>query len=288
MAKEKKDKKVGNGTLVLKRLIKNQNAVIGLVILVILILMAVFADVIAPYGYAEVNLPDRLQTPSAAHLFGTDEMGRDLFSRIIYGARDTLKLSLGTVIFGTGVGIILGSIAGYFGGWVDNLIMRILDIISAIPGILMAICISAVLGSGLIPTIFALGVGGIPGAARIIRAQMISVREQEFVEAATSINAGKIRIIAKHVFPNSMSPLIVSASMSLANAIIAASSLSFIGLGVQPPNPEWGALLSAGRSQIRDYPHLVMIPGIVIMLTVLAFNMLGDGLRDALDPKLKK
>ena len=288
MAKEKKDKKVGNGTLVLKRLIKNQNAVIGLVILVIIILMAVFADVIAPYGYAEVNLPDRLQTPSAAHLFGTDEMGRDLFSRIIYGARDTLKLSLGTVIFGTGVGIILGSIAGYFGGWVDNLIMRILDIISAIPGILMAICISAVLGSGLIPTIFALGVGGIPGAARIIRAQMISVREQEFVEAATSINAGKIRIIAKHVFPNSMSPLIVSASMSLANAIIAASSLSFIGLGVQPPNPEWGALLSAGRSQIRDYPHLVMIPGIVIMLTVLAFNMLGDGLRDALDPKLRK
>lgn len=288
MAKEKKDKKVGNGTLVLKRLIKNQNAVIGLVILVIIILMAVFADVIAPYGYAEVNLPDRLQTPSAAHFFGTDEMGRDLFSRIIYGARDTLKLSLGTVIFGTGVGIILGSIAGYFGGWVDNLIMRILDIISAIPGILMAICISAVLGSGLIPTIFALGVGGIPGAARIIRAQMISVREQEFVEAATSINAGKIRIIAKHVFPNSMSPLIVSASMSLANAIIAASSLSFIGLGVQPPNPEWGALLSAGRSQIRDYPHLVMIPGIVIMLTVLAFNMLGDGLRDALDPKLKK
>lgn len=261
---------------------------IGLVILVIIILMAVFADVIAPYGYAEVNLPDRLQTPSAAHFFGTDEMGRDLFSRIIYGARDTLKLSLGTVIFGTGVGIILGSIAGYFGGWVDNLIMRILDIISAIPGILMAICISAVLGSGLIPTIFALGVGGIPGAARIIRAQMISVREQEFVEAATSINAGKIRIIAKHVFPNSMSPLIVSASMSLANAIIAASSLSFIGLGVQPPNPEWGALLSAGRSQIRDYPHLVMIPGIVIMLTVLAFNMLGDGLRDALDPKLKK
>lgn len=288
MAKEKKDKKVGNWTLVLKRLIKNQNAVIGLVILVIIILMAVFADVIAPYGYAEVNLPDRLQTPSAAHFFGTDEMGRDLFSRIIYGARDTLKLSLGTVIFGTGVGIILGSIAGYFGGWVDNLIMRILDIISAIPGILMAICISAVLGSGLIPTIFALGVGGIPGAARIIRAQMISVREQEFVEAATSINAGKIRIIAKHVFPNSMSPLIVSASMSLANAIIAASSLSFIGLGVQPPNPEWGALLSAGRSQIRDYPHLVMIPGIVIMLTVLAFNMLGDGLRDALDPKLKK
>ncbi|MBD5085700.1 MAG: ABC transporter permease [Clostridiales bacterium] len=282
------EKKVGNGTLVLKRLMKNPNAVIGLIILVIIVLMAIFANAIAPYGYAEINVPDRLQTPSLKHFFGTDEMGRDLFSRIVYGARDTLKLSLGTVVFGTGMGIVLGSIAGYFGGWVDNLIMRILDVISAIPGILMAICISAVLGGGLIPTIFALGAGGIPGSARILRAQMISVREQEFVEAATSINASKLRIIAKHVFPNSMSPLIVSASMSLANAIIAASSLSFIGLGVQPPNPEWGALLAAGRSQIRDYPHLVMLPGVVIMLTVLAFNLLGDGLRDALDPKLKK
>lgn len=289
MAKqESRQKKSSNIGQVMGRLLKNPNAVAGMVILLLIVLLGLFAGVIAPYGYAEINMPDRLQGPSLQHLFGTDEMGRDLFSRILYGTRSSLLISIGTVAFGTGTGIILGSIAGYFGGKVDNLIMRALDVVSAIPGILLAICISAVLGNGMIPTIVALGVGGVAGSARILRASMISVRGQEFVEAAVSINARNVRIIAKHVFPNSMSPLIVSASMSMANAIITASSLSFIGLGIQPPNPEWGALLAAGRNMIRDYPHLVMFPGVMIMITVLAMNLFGDALRDALDPKLKK
>ena len=288
----KKENDTGKGQsnfrLVMKRLMKNPNAVAGMVILAVILAVGLFTEVIAPYGYAEINMADRLQGPSLRHFFGTDEMGRDLFSRIIYGTRSTLMISFGTVAFGTGMGIILGSAAGYFGGRADNIIMRFLDVISAIPGILLAICISAVLGNGMVPTIAALGVGGVAGAARILRASMISIREQEYVEAAVSINAGNLRIIAKHVFPNAMSPLIISASMSLANAIIVASSLSFIGLGIQPPNPEWGALLAAGRNMIRDYPHLVMFPGVMIMITVLAMNLFGDALRDALDPKLKR
>lgn len=289
MAKRRKvQKKSGNFSQVMRRLLKNPNAVAGMAILAVIILLGISAGVIAPYGYMEINMPDRLQGPSWQHLFGTDEMGRDLFSRILYGTRSSLLISIGTVAFGTGTGIVLGSIAGYFGGKVDNFIMRALDVVSAIPGILLAICISAVLGNGMLPTIVALGVGGVAGSARILRASMISVREQEFVEAAISINARNVRIITRHVFPNSMSPLIVSASMSMANAIITASSLSFIGLGIQPPNPEWGALLAAGRNMIRDYPHLVMFPGVMIMITVLAMNLFGDALRDALDPKLKK
>ena len=288
----KKENDTGKGQsnfrLVMKRLMKNPNAVAGMVILAVILAVGLFTEVIAPYGYAEINMADRLQGPSLRHFFGTDEMGRDLFSRIIYGTRSTLMISFGTVAFGTGIGIILGSAAGYFGGRADNIIMRFLDVISAIPGILLAICISAVLGNGMVPTIAALGVGGVAGAARILRASMISIREQEYVEAAVSINAGNLRIIAKHVFPNAMSPLIISASMSLANAIIVASSLSFIGLGIQPPNPEWGALLAAGRNMIRDYPHLVVFPGVMIMITVLAMNLFGDALRDALDPKLKR
>ena len=288
----KKENDTGKGQsnfrLVMKRLMKNPNAVAGMDILAVILAVGLFTEVIAPYGYAEINMADRLQGPSLRHFFGTDEMGRDLFSRIIYGTRSTLMISFGTVAFGTGIGIILGSAAGYFGGRADNIIMRFLDVISAIPGILLAICISAVLGNGMVPTIAALGVGGVAGAARILRASMISIREQEYVEAAVSINAGNLRIIAKHVFPNAMSPLIISASMSLANAIIVASSLSFIGLGIQPPNPEWGALLAAGRNMIRDYPHLVMFPGVMIMITVLAMNLFGDALRDALDPKLKR
>ena len=288
----KKENDTGKGQsnfrLVMKRLMKNPNAVAGMVILAVILAVGLFTEVIAPYGYAEINMADRLQGPSLRHFFGTDEMGRDLFSRIIYGTRSTLMISFGTVAFGTGIGIILGSAAGYFGGRADNIIMRFLDVISAIPGILLAICISAVLGNGMVPKIAALGVGGVAGAARILRASMISIREQEYVEAAVSINAGNLRIIAKHVFPNAMSPLIISASMSLANAIIVASSLSFIGLGIQPPNPEWGALLAAGRNMIRDYPHLVMFPGVMIMITVLAMNLFGDALRDALDPKLKR
>ena len=285
--KQRTNKGESNFRLVLRRMRKNPNAIAGAIILAILILIAVFANVIAPYGYADINIVDRLQGPSLKHLFGTDEMGRDLFSRIVYGSRYSLTISISTVAFGVFFGILFGSLAGYFGKGIDNLIMRFLDVISAIPGILLSICISAVLGNGLIPTIIALGVGGVAGTARILRASMISVREQEFVEAARSINARNGRIIMKHVFPNAMSPIIVSASMYMANAILVASSLSFIGLGVQPPMPEWGALLAAGRSQIRDFPHLVIFPGIVIMITVLAMNLLGDALRDAMDPKLK-
>ena len=286
--KQRTNKGESNFRLVLRRMRKNPNAIAGAIILAILILVAVFANVIAPYGYADINIVDRLQGPSLKHLFGTDEMGRDLFSRIVYGSRYSLTISISTVAFGVFFGILFGSLAGYFGKGIDNLIMRFLDVISAIPGILLSICISAVLGNGLIPTIIALGVGGVAGTARILRASMISVREQEFVEAARSINARNGRIIMKHVFPNAMSPIIVSASMYMANAILVASSLSFIGLGVQPPDAEWGSMLSAGRQYIRTFWPIVTFPGLAIMVTLFGFNLFGDGLRDALDPRLKR
>lgn len=186
------------------------------------------------------------------------------------------------------VGAFIGSIAGYFGGWVDNLLMRILDVIQSLPALLLTIVVSAALGSGYINTILALSVNGIPAMARMLRAQMMRVRNSEYIEAAESINCSKARVIVSHLFPNSFSPLLVQATMGVANRILMASSLSFIGLGVQPPTPEWGAMLSGSRQYIRDYPHMVIIPGLAIAVTILALNLMGDGLRDALDPRLKK
>ena len=272
---------------VLRRLSKNKMAMLGLFIFLIEVLLAISAQWIMPYDYAQINPREMLQAPSLAHLMGTDDMGRDIFSRLLYGARYSLGIGIVSLALGAWLGIIIGAIAGYAGGWVDNLIMRFLDIIQAIPGMLLMIAIAAVLGNGFFNTCVALAVGGIPGTARLLRASILNIRNMEYLEAAESINCSKFRLISGHILPNAFSPLIVSFAMGVANSVVSAASLSFIGLGIQPPTPEWGAMLSAGRAYIRDYPHLELFPGIAIMITVLALNLLGDGLRDALDPKLK-
>ena len=227
------------------------------------------------------------QKPSAQHLMGTDELGRDVLSRIIVGSRLSMRMGLCSVALAATIGIIFGSIAGYYGGAVDNVLMRFLDIYQSIPGTIFCVALAAVLGPGLNNTIIAVGITSMSGYARLIRASIMQVRGMEYIEAARSINAKDGRILLKHIIPNAISPLIVSITMSIGGCILLAASLSFIGLGAQPPLPEWGAMLSAGRSKMRDCGYLVIFPGMAIMISVLAFNLLGDGLRDALDPRLR-
>ncbi len=263
-------------------------AMVGLVILILEIIIAIFAPVIAPYGYQEIDSTALRQAPSAEHIFGTDEIGRDIFSRIIVGARYSLSMGIIATTISSVIGIFIGAIAGFAGGKVDNLIMRILDVIQSLPGMLLVIVLSAVLGSGYFNTILALSVGNIPGAARMLRANMLKQRKAEYIEAAYSINCSPLRIIFNHLVPNSISANIVGFTMGISHTITQAAALSFIGLGVQPPTPDWGAMLSGARAFIRKSPHMVIFPGLAIAITVLAVNMLGDGIRDAMDPKLKK
>ncbi|MBR6090195.1 MAG: ABC transporter permease [Anaerolineaceae bacterium] len=283
----KKPRKNSEFLRVMKQLSRNKTAVIGLVILLIEIVLAILAPYIAPYDYTEMDFMNMFATPSKAHLFGCDDLGRDIFSRILIGARYSLSCGILATLIGTVIGMAIGAVAGFFGGKTDNIIMRILDVIQAIPGMVMMIVMSAVLGPGFINTIIAMAFGTIAGMARMLRAQMLKVRENEYIEASVSINCSKARIILDHLIPNCMSPMIVQATMGVAQTITTASGLSFIGLGVQPPAPEWGAMLSGSRQFIRQAPHLVIFPGLAIAVTVLALNMMGDGLRDALDPKLK-
>lgn len=284
---QKKSRKDSAFAVFARRFCKNKTAVIGLVLLVILVLLAVFAVAISPSAYDQIDMTSRLQSPSSEHLFGTDQLGRDLLSRILYGSRYSLSLGLLSIAVAVVASVILGCISGFFGGWIDNLMMRIMDIIQAIPSTLLAIIMSAVLGSGYTTTIIALAVPCISGFTRVLRAQVMQIGGNEYVEAATSLSLKKATIMFKHILPNSWAPLIVSATMGVAQAILNASALSFIGLGVQAPIPEWGALLSGSRDYMRDYPYMVIIPGIFIMVTVLCLNLIGDGVRDALDPKLK-
>ena len=270
-----------------KRLAKNKLAVAGLIVLIITALLAVFAPIAAPYGYEEQDLFNTLAGPSREHWLGTDNLGRDMLSRLIYGGRNSLTLGLISVALAAALGVILGAVSGYYGGKVDMVIMRLLDVLQAVPAILLAIAISATLGPGYMNCILALTISQIPGFTRMTRASCLNVHGMEYVEAARSINARERRIIFKHVLPNAISPIIVQATMSVATAILTSASLSFIGLGVQPPQAEWGAMLSAGRSYIRSNPHVIIYPGITIMIVVLSLNLLGDGLRDALDPRLK-
>jgi len=272
------------------RLKRNKLAVIGIVILLLMTLVAVFAGWLAPEGYDAQNIKIALKAPGVLkdHLFGTDSLGRDLLSRIIWGAQVSLKVGLIATSISAIAGSILGAVAGYFGGKLDNIIMRCMDVLLAIPGILLAIAIAATLGSGMTNCIIAVGISGIAGFARIVRSAVLSVRDQEYIEAARAINATNTRILIKHIFPNVMAPIIVQVTLGFANAILQAASLSFLGLGAQVPIPDWGALCSAGRSYIRDYSYLVTMPGLAIMITVFAVNLFGDGLRDALDPRLKK
>jgi peptide/nickel transport system permease protein len=272
-----------------RRLKKNNMAMAGLAILSVIILLAIFADVIAPYDSVAIkqNLKDRLQGPSGAHIFGTDEYGRDMFARLIHGARVSLQVGILAVGISIILGGTLGAVAGYYGGKLDNIIMRIMDVFLAVPSILLAIAIVSALGPNLFNLMLAISISSVPGYARIVRASVISIRDQEFVEAAKAIGADDFRIIFKHIIPNALAPVIVQGTLGVAGAILSTAGLSFIGLGIQPPAPEWGAMLSGGRQYLRYAPHVTTIPGIAIVITILALNLVGDGLRDALDPRLK-
>ena len=283
-----KVKKQSEFVRVMKQMSKNKLAMFGLIILLAELVLVLLAPVIAPYEYSYMDAMAMQQGPSAAHWFGTDELGRDIFSHVLYGGRYSITMGLFAVLISQTMGIALGAVAGYFGGQVDNVMMRALDIVQSLPAMLLSIVLSTVLGPGYMNTILALSVNGMPGAARMLRAQMMKVRDCEYIEAAQSINCSKFRIIVNHMIPNSFSPNIVQATMGVAHMITMAASLSFIGLGVQPPTPEWGAMLSGSRQFIRQCPHMVIFPGLAIAITILALNLMGDGLRDALDPKLKR
>lgn len=267
---------------------KNRLAMIGMGIVVVIALLCIFANVIAPYGLDDQVLRDRCQAPSAKHLFGTDHLGRDIFSRVLYGGRVSVAIGISCALLSAFFGIFFGSIAGYFGGVADDIIMRIVDIMMSLPGMLLSIAIVTALGNKTAFIIFAVGISYAPSASRIVRAVFLSAKEQEYVEAAKCIGASNFRIIMRHVLPNCLAPLIVFTTMCVANAILAASSLSFIGIGVQPPSPEWGAMLSVARPYIREYPYMVIFPGLAIMATIFGLNLFGDGLRDALDPRMKR
>jgi len=270
-----------------RRLKKDKAAVISMFVLLAIILVAVLAPLIAPYGYEVQDKKHPMEGSSRAHLLGTDRLGRDILSRLLYGARYSLAMGFIATAISAVLGIILGSVAGYYGGRIDNLIMRFLDIYQGIPMILLTVTLAAVLGPSLRNAIIALGVGFVPGTARLMRASILTVREKEYIEAAKSVNARDAYNIIKHIIPNAIAPVIVSITMGIGNCIMAGAQLSFVGLGVQAPIPEWGAMISDARNYMRGNPTLALYPGICIMLTVLAFNLLGDGLRDAMDPRLK-
>ena len=272
-----------------RRLFKNKAAVAGLFFLIFLILMAIFADALFDYNTQCINqnIPERLQWPSAQHLFGTDEYGRDLLIRIVFGSRISLSSGFIAVLFGLIVGGVLGAVAGFFGGKIDNIIMRLCDVFLAVPMMLMAIVIVAALGASIVNLVIALSISSVPTFARIVRSAVLTVRDMDYVEAARAIGVKTPRILARYILPNCMGPIIVQTTLRVAATISNTAALSFLGLGVKAPQPEWGALLSSGREFIRDSGYLACIPGICIMLTILALNLLGDGLRDALDPRLK-
>lgn len=270
-----------------KRFLRNKAAVLSLIIILILCFCALFPQVVAPYGYDDQDLSRLFVEPCGQYLFGTDNFGRDIFSRVVYGCRTSLLIGLSSVVISCVIGIVIGCLAGYYGAVADNVLMRIMDIMLAIPNILLAMSIVAALGTGTQNLILAIGIGAVPGYARIVRASILSVKDQEYIEAARSIGAGSWRIILKHILPNCMAPIIVQATMNIATAILSTAGLSFIGLGIEPPTAEWGSMLSSGRAYLRDHWFVVTFPGLAIMITVFAFNLFGDGLRDALDPKLK-
>lgn len=270
------------------RLRRNYLAVLGIIILLILIFTAIFADKLAPYGYAEQNYMMIRQPPSSMHWLGTDEFGRDVLSRLIYGSRVSLQVGLIAVSISLIAGGAIGAVAGYFGGRLENLLMRIMDVQLAIPTILLAIVISSALGPGLFNLMVAVGITSIPRFARLMRAAVLSVKGMEFIEAARAMGASHFRIIMLYILPNCMAPLIVQSTLSVANAILFAATLSFLGLGIQPPYPEWGGMLSAARPYLRNNAYLSIFPGLAIMITIVALNCIGDGLRDALDPKQKR
>jgi peptide/nickel transport system permease protein len=264
----------------------NRLATAGAVMITVFVACAIFAPWIAPQDPAYIDLPSRLMGPSAAHWFGTDELGRDILSRIIYGARISMLVGTCVVAVSLTLGLIFGSIAGYYGGFLDRFLnVVVMNAFMSFPGILLAIAFVAFLGPGLFNLVLALSIGGWVGYARLVRAQVLAVREREFVEAARALGASDVRIIVRHILPNIIQPVIVQAAIGMAGAILAEATMSFLGLGVPPPTASWGSMLNDGRSHLFDAPHLVLFPAAAVMLAVLSFNFIGDGLRDYLDPR---
>ncbi len=288
--------------LTLRRIFKQRSAVIGLSLLTFLVLVAIFAPAIAPYDPEQVLIGvEDVKKRSAPciyilgcsedqpqHIMGTDGNVRDEFSRVIFGSRVSLMVGFSTVGFAIIIGTLLGSVAGYIGGWVDNVIMRVLDVLMAFPSLLLAITIVSVLGPGLQNALLAIAIVSIPIYARVVRASVLSVKEQAYVSASRALGGGHFHILVRRILPNSIPPLIVQGTLGIGTAILDAAALSFLGLGAQPPTPEWGTMLGSERNQVFTSPHLVFFPGIAIMITVLAFNLMGDGLRDAIDPRLSQ
>ena len=283
-----KSRSMGQETF--RRLLKNKGAVCGMVFLVLLVLISIAAGFVYNYDtdIIAINMSQALQPPNANHWFGTDALGRDIFARMLYGARYSLIIGVGSVAIGLVIGVTLGAIAGFYGGFVDQMIMRTVDVFYSIPNIMIAVVIVSLLGTSTMNLLIALCFTCATSFTRIARASVMTIRDQEFVEAAYEIGLPTWKIILKHILPNCLSPIIVQVTLLIGTTIIAASSLSFLGIGVPLPAPEWGAMLSEGRQHIRDAAYMCIIPGLAIMFTVLALNLLGDGLRDALDPKMKR
>ena len=272
---------------IINRFKKNKPAVFGLIVVLILVLVAVFAPWIAPYSYDEVNYKESLKPPSAKHWLGTDILGRDIFSRIVYGSRVSLEVGIIAVAISVSIGVVLGLISGYFGGWVDALIMRLVDITYSFPFLLFAIAIMTILGPGFINVFIAIGIINWAWFARVTRGSVLAAKEQEYILAAIAMGASSARIMFKHIMPNVIAPVIVGTALNSGYAILAEAALSFLGIGVQPPYPSWGLMLSDARNYITTAPWMTIYPGLAIALTVLGFILLGNGLRDAIDPRMK-
>lgn len=284
----KKSKKKSQAKEIWRRFKKNKTAMVGLVLLVLIILMAVFADLIVPYSEClAMNNADRLQAPNAAHWFGTDDLGRDLFARIVHGSRYSLAIGVSGCVLSMIFGGILGAISAYYGNRVDQIIMRLCDVVMTLPPILLSLAVVAALGTNMRNLMIAITVANIPSWARMVRSTVLTVADQDYIEAAKSYGASDKRTILKYILPNAMGPIIVTLTMGIASGILGASGLSFLGMGVQPPAPEWGVILSDAREYMFDAAYMLYIPGLFIIITALAFNLAGDGLRDAMDPKLK-
>lgn len=267
-------------------IVSNKAALIGLIIIITIVIVAIFGKFLMPYDPYTGELSNSLKTPSSAHFFGTDEQGRDIFSRVIDGTKISLRVGIVSVSIALSIGTVIGSVCGYFGGKLDMFLMRLMDVILAFPSLLLAIAFMSALGRGLDKAVIAISIVTIPEYARIVRGCVLSVRESEYVQAAKAIGNNELTIIFKHVLPNILSPIIVRATLGISSAILDAAALGFLGLGVQPPLAEWGTMLGSGRSYFYNAPYIILFPGLAITLTVLAFNLFGDGLRDALDPKL--
>ena len=272
----------------IRRLKRNRMAMVGLVIISIFVLCAILAPWIAPHDPLDSSLSHTLQGPSPANPLGRDELGRDILSRILHGARISLSIGLISVAIGALIGVPIGAISGYYGGKIDLIVQRLIDIMLAFPGILMAIVIVSTLGVGLRNVMIAVGIVSIPIYVRLVRGSVLQVKEQEYISSARAVGSSDLRIISRHILPNCLGPIIVQSTLQIATAILWASGLGFLGLGAQPPTPEWGTMLSRGRVYIRVAPHVTIAPGLAILLSVMGFNLLGDGLRDALDPRLKR